>query len=63
MRTCSNCKHWIQSQKRQQENLGSCNQENRLVVVGDNVVLPIMFGHQSCDRHAQKRDAETERGN
>jgi hypothetical protein len=62
MRTCSSCKHWIQSQKRQQENLGSCNQENRLAVVGDHVVLPIMFGYQSCDRHAQKRGTEAEGG-
>ncbi len=62
MRTCSSCKHWIQSQKRQQENLGLCNQKNRQAVVGDNVVLPIMFGYQSCERHAQKRDAEADGG-
>ena len=61
MRSCSNCEHWIKSQKRQQDNLGVCNQPDRLVYhFGSNVVLPLMFGYQSCERHSQKRETETE---
>jgi hypothetical protein len=60
MRSCSNCEHWIQNQKRLQYNVGACNQPDRLAYVGSNVVLPLMFGYQSCERHSQKRETETE---
>jgi len=62
MRNCSNCQHWIESQKQQQRNAGVCNHKDRLVQFGEQVALPLVFGHESCDRHSQKREAEAEWG-
>jgi hypothetical protein len=60
MRSCSSCEHWIKNQKRQQRNAGVCNHRDRLVHLGDQVALPLVFGHESCDRHSQKRKTEAE---
>jgi len=60
MRTCSTCRHWIENNKRRQRNAGVCNHRDRLVHLGDQVALPLMFGHESCDRHEQKRETEAE---
>ena len=55
MRTCSTCKHWI---KNQQYNLGACGHPNRLVHIGEQVALPIMFAYQNCERHEQRQEEQ-----